>query len=859
MSKSAPKLPFRLLGWFCDPDILEDIEGDLLERYERHYLSKKHPNWLLFRDILLLFRPGIIRSLEGYQNLNYYSMLSNYFKITWRGLFRQKLYTSINIGGLAVGIASFLLILLYIQHEQSYDNFYPDSESIYNIFQRQVGNASMGSDYYAVTPAALGPILVDKYPEVTSATTLDYYNTLVGAKQERYLENVLFTDEFYFDVFKHTFLKGNSSYALENQTGAVVTESFALKIFGTLDVLNEAIIFWDNQEAFITGVIEDQPENASLQFSCILSIQASNYYREERVKQEWNGNSYYTFFKLIDQASPQELEQKLPAVIDEYWYKGGTPGIYIVSSMKDFHLRNYVNDDIGVKGNPSQLTMFSVIAIIVLILACVNYMNLAIARSVKRAKEVGLRKAIGAGKRQLILQFLCESSLLSLMSFGLALLILQGVIPLFGRLVERPLSMSMIYELGLIPWIFLLVFLIGIVSGSYPALFMSSLKPILVLKGKVDLKGKGSFLQRTLIILQYTVSIVMITVSLVVYQQMKFVHNKDLGFSKDQVLTIEMKSSETRKQLSTLKNLFSSNSYTSQVSFSSSLPTDVQSATFLNNDRTGGNIYRLNVDESFQSVYDLKLLAGRFLNDEMDTEEKSNFVINETAAKTLGLTARSAIGQTFMNENETKNIIGVVRDFHIHSMHIPVAPLMISVRPFRRYISIKVNPANISETLRFVEKTMADYSPFPFNYQFIDDHFDQLYRRDTQQAEIFGFFTILAILIACLGLFGMAAFTASQRTKEIGLRKVLGATMQDIVILFSKHFLFLILVAFVISAPLSWYLSGQWLQEYAYRINIAWYVYLLGGAMAMILAFATLFSQSVKVSLINPVESLKDE
>ena len=487
-----------------------------------------------------------------------------------------------------------------------------------------------------------------------------------------------------------------------------------------------------------------------------------------------------------------------------------------------------MNEDIGIKGNPNQLNMFAAIAVIVLFLACVNYMNLAIARSVKRAREVGLRKAIGADRRQLIFQFLFESTLLSIGAFVMALLLLWAVVPWFGHLVERPLALSMLYDLGLLPWTFGLVVVIGLISGSYPAFFMSSWQPILALKGKVDLKGRGNHLQRTLITLQFAVSIVMITVSLVVYQQMKFVHEKDLGFNKEQVLTVEMNSAETRKHINALRNSFMSYPNTAQVTFSSSLPTDIQSSTFLNNDRTGGNIYRLYADQNFQSVYELKMLAGRFISDEIDTEEKSNFVINETAAKALGFTSESAIGQYFVNESgEKKNIIGVVQDFHMHSLHLPVAPLFIGVRPYRRYISFKVQPGNLNGTLRYIEKQLSVHSNYPFNYQFVDDRFAQLYARDTQQAAIFGFFTVLAILIACLGLFGMAAYTARQRTKEISLRKVMGASILDIIVLFNKQFMRLILMAFVMAAPVSWLLSSQLLEGFSYRITVAWYIYFL--------------------------------
>ena len=860
MNKEAPNWPFRVLHWFCDPEIVDDVEGDLRERYQRKYTHRKFADGLLVRDVLLLFRPGIIKTLEGTQKLNYYGMIKNYFKITWRSLLRQKLYSAINIGGLAIGIATFIQMFLYVEHERSFDHFFPHGDQIYSIYQQQPGNESMGTDLYAVTPAGLTPVLLSDYPETQAATTLDQYNTLIGAGEAHYLEDVLFADEYYFEVFGHHFLQGHPKSALADGKGAVITTSFAQKVFGKTDVLGEKITFWDDKEAYVTGIIEDLPENSSLQFSLILSLQASEYYREERVKQEWNGNNYYTFVTLKRQTDLKAFERKLPAILEKHWRANGEPGIYMLSPMTDFHLRNQINEDIGLKGNAQQLTMFSIIAIIVLTLACVNYMNLAIARSVNRAKEVGLRKAIGARKQQLIAQFLCESVIMSGLALILAMIMLHFITPVFGRMVERSLDITMIYELGLIPWMLLLVVGIGVVSGSYPALFMSSLQPILVLKGKSDSRGYGRNIQKTLIITQYAISTIMITMSAIVYLQMEFIRHKDLGFQKEQVLTVQMRSSNTRNQVDLLRNQFMTNPLTAQVSFSSSLPTQVQSSTFLNNDRTGGNIYRLNVDEQFLQVYGLVLLAGRFLSDEIDTEEKSNFVINETAVKALGFTVDNAVGQTFVNEGgETKNIVGVVKDFHMHSMHIPVAPLMISVRPYRRFASFKVNPANIKETLSIIEKTFQQYSTYPFQYQFIDDHFNQLYKHDNRQGQIFGFFTTLAILIACLGLFGLAAFTAAQKTKEIGLRKVLGASVQDIILLFSKSFIFLVMISFLLSLPFSWYLASNWLQGFAYRVEIGWWVYLMGGAMALILAFLTISSQSVKVSMINPVESLRDE
>ena len=853
MNNPEPKFAFWLLKQFCEPDYLEEIEGDLLERYEK--VSRLQ----FMMEIVKLFRPRLMRSFEGSKKLNYYGMFKNYFKVTWRNLFRQKLYSAINIGGLAIGIAAFMLISIYVQHEQSYDRHYPNAENIYNIYQQQKSNFSLGTDLYAVTPAALPAALTSEYPEVLNATTLDIYNTLIKHKGDTYVEDVLFADEHYLEVFQHTFLKGNPINALQDKTGAVVTQSFARKLFGEEDPIGQPIGFWGNREAFVTGVIADLPSNTTLQFSCILSITNSNYYLSEKAKTAWNGNSYYTFFTLEPKTNVADFERKIQKVLETHWIHNNIPSEYLVSGLTDLHLRNNVNEDVGVKGNARQMNIFSIIALVVLLLASVNYMNLAIARSVKRAKEVGLRKAIGAAQRQLIGQFLIESVLMAFLAFLLALAVLLLITPVFGHFVDRELHISMINELHLVPIISGVVLLVGILSGSYPALFMSSLRPTEVLKGKLQLNGSTGGIQRVLIVLQYTVSIVMITLSLVVYLQMRFIDQKELGFQKEQILTYQLRSGITQANIDLIGTQLAASPLTANFTFSSSLPTDIGSSTFLKNDRSGGNIYRLYADRRFLNVYEINLLAGRFL-EERDTEADFNYILNETAAKALGWSATEAIGQEFINEDGgRKTIIGVVADFHMHSMHMPIAPLMIGIREYKPYISVKVSPENIAQTIALMEEIVKPITSYPFRFHFVDDKFNELYKEDQRQAEIFGFFTILAILVASLGLFGLAAFNVSQRTKEIGIRKVLGASMGDIIITFSKRFMLLVTVALLLAFPLSWYLSNSWLLQFSYRIEVAWWMFLIAGIGALLLAFTTISSQSLKVATINPADCLKDE
>ncbi len=858
---NPPKLFLRFFRWFCHPDLVRPIEGDLMELYDERVqeIGKKKADRKFIWDVVKLFRKDIIKPASGTYRLTNYGMIKNYFKVTVRNLFRQKLYSAINIGGLSIGITSFLLIFVYVQFERSFDNFYPNSDNIYHIYQQQPGNHSLGTDLYAVTPAALASTLMAEYPEVKYATTIDSYSTLLEGNGNYHYEPFVFGDEQFFHVFKHKFIVGDPKTALRAPDGAVLTASFAKRMFKDEDPMGKEVKFWAGT-AYVTGVIQDPPRNSSFRFSAVLSLRASKYYRTERAKEKWNGNSYYTFLTFQDRVDPKAFEAKMKDLLEVRWIpKDIVPNQYFVQPLSELHLRSKVNAEIGIKGNASQLRIFTIIAILILTLAAINYMNLAVARSINRAKEVGLRKAIGARKTQLIVQFLTESVFLSVLALVLALGMMQLILPIFGRLVERQMEFGLLSELNLIPILFVMVFLLGIISGSYPALFMSSLRPVHVLKGKLGKQKSGGKLQKLLIICQYSISIIMLICTLIAYQQMRFISSKDLGISKDQIVIVRVRGSEMYDNIEVIKDRYRSFANVQSVSSISSFPTDVQSSTFLNADRTGGNIYRLYADDQFLEVFGVELLAGRFLDSDLPTANEKDFVINETAAKVLGWTAESAIGQEYIKDGESKNIIGVVADFHMHTMHLPIAPLIIGKRDQLRYISIKVGSGDISKTLGSLQEVAEEYSNYPFDYEFMDDHFDQIYKEDQRQGQLLGFFTLLAMVIAGLGLFGLAAFEAVQNQKEVGIRKVLGATVQSIVWLFGKKFISLVTIGFIIAVPASWFLIKGWLQNFAYRITPSWWVFGLGGAIAVLIAFATISSQSIKAALINPVESLKNE
>ena len=861
MNNQPPKYFHRFLRWFCHPDLIKPIEGDLLELYDERVeeFGKVKANQMFRKDVLLLFRKDIIKPAGGTYRLNTYGMFKNYFKVTFRNLFRQKLYASINIGGLCLGIVAFLLIFVYVQYERSFDSFYPNADSIYNVYQQQPGNQSRGTDFYGVTPAGLARAMEQEYPEVKHATTMHAFSTLIKSEEHHHLEPVVIGDEQFFRVFEHQFIAGDPKTALETKEGVVLTESFAKKLFKEEDPIGKEIGFWAGS-AYVTGIIKDPPKNASIRFSVALSIQASTYYQSELQLEKWQGNSYHTFFTLNEKANPKALEEKLQDLIASRWVHEDMKNRFFVQSLSGLHLRAGVNEDIGLKGNRKQLSLFSIIAILILVLASINYMNLAIARSIGRAKEVGLRKAIGARKSQLILQFLTESVFLSVLALLLAIGITYLALPIFGRLVERQMDINLLYELNLIPILFAMTVALGLISGSYPALFMSSLRPVHVLKGKLGKQKSGGKLQKVLIVCQYSISIIMLISTLLAYQQMKYIQNKDLGIVKEQIVAVSVRGSAMNENIDLIKQEYLSLPNVTAVTSVSSFPTDIRSSTSLNQDNTGGNIYRFYTDNNFLNVYGVKLVAGRFLDASMPTAEERDFVINETAAKELGWTAETAIGKEYINgDGDRKRIIGVIADFHMHSMHLPIAPLIIGKRDQPSYLAVKLGSGSIAQTLVSMEEATESYSDYPFDYQFMDEHFDQLFKEDLRQGELLAYFTILAMLIAGLGLFGIAAFEAVQNQKEVGIRKVLGATVSGIVWLFGKKFLKLVSIGFFIGAPISWFFVDGWLADFAYRITPSWWTFAAGGLFAVIVAFITISSQAMKTALVNPVESLKNE
>jgi putative ABC transport system permease protein len=864
-----PKLATRLLRAFLRTDLAEEVEGDLEEKFYSDLKSKsvirsKFNYWF---EMLNYLRPFAIKKSNS-PHQNFTIMFPNYFKIALRNLLKQRLYSTINIGGLAIGLACFILILLYVQHEFSYDQFHQNNDRIYRVYQQQAGNAFMGSDYFGVTPTQLATVMENEFPEVESATALYEQTSLISFEDHNFWEKGLWADHHFFKVFTFPLIKGNVKTALEDPKGIVITKSLATKLFGEREPMGQ-MVKWRNSELFIvTGVLSDPPDNSSFQFSYITNIRSNSWFNEQLDKPTWSNNAMHTFFILAEGASPKALEEKFPPILTKYRDPVGYSNYpfkdkYFVQPLDQLHLGFPMNADIGVKGNLKFIYIFLTVGMIVLLLACVNYMNLAIARSMKRAREVGMRKVIGAGRGQLIFQFLGESVFIALLSLFLAVGIVYLIIPSFNNLVERHIEFNLFENSSVLPSLLILVVVVGVFSGSYPAIFMASLKPIKVLKGKIDGKMMGFGLQKILTVVQYVASMVMVIGSIAIYRQIEFIRNMELGYEKDNIITIPVRDDVLIEKYDVLHNEWLQQPGIQSACLISHLPTNITSSHLINDEDGSGpeddvSIYECRTTEDFLNVFGIELQAGK--NFSKLSGEKNEILINETAAKAMGWSLDEAIGKQILDNGKMNIIVGVIKDFHMHSMHMPIEPLMIRYATnWINHISIKVNPENLQETLVYLERSIGKISPYPFQYQMLEDNFNELYSSEEKLGEVFGLLTVLSILIASLGLFGLAAFTSEQRTKEIGIRKVLGASVRSVTLMLSKDFLSLVAIAFIIAVPIGLYLIQSWLQDFAYRVAIGWSIFGLAGLSAFVVANMAIGYQSLKAANTNPVNSLRSE
>ena len=807
-------------------------------------------------------------------------MFKNYFKIAWRNLNRNKFISFVNLFGLTVGICCCLLIGIYIQNELSYDRYNKNADHIYRV-ERTFLNAETGAlslQLAAVAPP-FAPLLQNDFKDIKKITSLlpvsnstfKYGDNIFNEK------NMFFADANLFDVFDFKVTKGNPATALNDPFSVMLSEKTARKYFGNADPLNKVLRVNNQFDCKVTGIYKELPENSHMHPELLVSfntLKDSAVYGAENLMSNWGNNAFYTYLLVPDHFNVKNFEAQLPAFqnrhIPEYGkFKASDYSILSLRKLTDIHLYSHTDEEIEINGDINRVYIFSAIALFILLIACINYMNLSSARSVLRAKEIGVRKTAGASKKELIAQFLSESVFITFIAFILALILTRLGLPWLNKLSGQELSIQSLFQWKILIGILLLPFLVGILSGIYPALYLSSFQPVKVLKGVIKKGGGNISLRKALVVFQFSISIILIIATVIVFQQLNYIQNKSLGFDKEHIVTMR-NNAGLNNSFQSFKDELLSNSNIKDVALSSRIPSgrllDSQGSQLENGNSLApskADIKYVVADENFIPTYGINIVAGRNFSKDygMDT---SSFLINETAVKALGLLSnKDAIGKQFQYGGQDGTIAGVFNDFNFESLHQRIIPMVLyEVRQdgsSYNVISIKIS-GNVSAAVDQIEKIWRKYLPeIPFEYQFLDERYAKLYTAENRQSSIFTIFSCIAIFIACLGLFGLSAFTITLRVKEIGVRKVLGASSGSIVKLISKDFLLLVVIAAVIAFPVAWYVMNQWLQEFAYRINIDWWVFVLAGFIALLIAFATISLQAIKAARANPVDSLRSE
>jgi putative ABC transport system permease protein len=807
-------------------------------------------------------------------------MLKNYFKIAFRNLMKHRLISFINLSGLAIGLTCCMLILAYILNELSYDKYNKNADRIYRVtrsFNNQDGVVSLNLSTIA---PAFGPYLLTDFPDIQKMTRIyPQGSTAIHYGDKIFNEpDVYCADENFFDVFTQKMVAGNPKTALSEPFSIILTEEAAKKYFGNENPMNKSLRLMNLFNLKVTGIYKRFPENSYMHPEVMISFSTLNdtsVYGAENLRTSWGNNSFFTFLLMPENYPVQNMVKQFPAFVDRRMphsnYNGKNPSLFTklgLQKLTDIHLRSHTDYEAETNGDITRVYIFSSIALFILLIACINYMNLSTARSALRAREIGIRKVIGARKNELIFQFLSESVLICWFALIIALLLTWLALPWLNKLTGQQIPLSILLKSQIIIPLLVTPFIIGVLSGIYPALFMSSFQPIKTLKGLFKASGSISF-RKVLVVTQFAISIVLIITTAVVFQQLHFMQEKSLGFNKDQVLIIPY-NVDISKNYTAFRNTLLSNSSIKDVSCSSRIPSgrllDNMGASTLSGDSlrpVNTDIKYVAIDYDFIPTYGMHVAGGRNFSRDFGTDT-SGYILNEAAVKALGWNAQNAIGKEFKYGSRKGQIIGVVNDFHFESMHQQIVPLVMlmfppSINQFN-YVSIKITGGNIQSSLNHLEATWRKLLPDePYEFNFLDDKFGKLYQSEQKQGTIFIIFACIAIFIASLGLFGLSAFAITQRVKEIGVRKVLGANVGSIVTLLSKDFLKLVMVAALIAFPVAWLAMHSWLSDFAYRISMQWWVFVLAGILAAAIALATISFQAIKAATANPVKSLRTE
>ncbi len=879
-----PNWAMRFLHWYCAPDLLEEVEGDILEVFHATVTQKgiQKANWVFIAQVFRFFNYSTIKGNRRFQfQQNTRAMLQNYLKISIRNLFKNRLSSSINILGLALGFACFMLIGLFVQDELSYDRFYKEADNIYRVTVENFNEDGTKVRHWVATSPGFVPLLVQDYAAIKTGTRLYVWDNpiLISGKKKIMEEHMIYAEPEFFKLFDREFIEGNPETALQETNCVVLTEAAADRYFTSdwrdTGLVGKTISYNNEFPLKITGVIKNVPEQSHLQYELVVTFQTIvDLYGGEESVQTTVGNFNFPSYVLLNEgADVSQLNAQMEAFGKKYIPdRNGREysKIYRVKlePLTDIHLKSNTTTEYSDNGNYQHILILGISGLMILLIACINYMNLSTARYTQRLKEVGVRKVMGAKKGQLVTQFLTESILLTVLAFVVALIIVWYALPQLNDFTGKHLSLLSTERIGDMVSLITIVLLVGLLSGSYPALFLSSFKPISTLKQEKHRFSRSAIFRAVLVVFQFTISMALISSLGIVQDQLDYIQTKNLGFSKDQIVQFRTNRA-IREKWETFKTQLKVIPGVIATTGSSRIPTgelsDSQNARFIKNCEEEILNFRLamvRIDPNFFNTYDIKLAAGMTISQEFASDSLSSYLLNETAVKALGFEDISQIiGERFQYGGQMGTIIGVVEDFHFESLHSEIAPIIFYAATERYYrASVKIATENVTAVVSELDKLYKTYEKeYPFNYSFIDEEFDRRYRSEMRLGKLFSVFAGLAVLIASMGLLGLASFSAERRIKEIGIRKILGATSSSILALLSTRFAKLLSIALIFALPLTWFFMQNWLKDFAYHTSINLLTLFSGGIIAFLVALATILWSTSNALRAKPVDVLKNE
>lgn len=882
MKTKPPKWADRFLEWYCRPDRLEEIQGDAYELFDRTVNTSKLKADLYFTwNVIRFFRWRNIRRTikHHYSNQLSVAMLKNYFKTGWRNLMRKKAFSMINIFGLAIGLTCFLLIASFVYDELSYDQYAAGYKNIYRVGLQLEQNG--GVDDYPHVDVAVGAGIKNDYPEVVAFTratgnTMDYLrHGDVNVKEE----SLTLADSNFLRVFSIPLLEGNADHALTDPNSIVISSAFAKKYFGEKPALGELLVSRRYGAMKVTGIFDKIPDKSHFHYDALISM--STNARITTGRQTWSNVGFHTYLLLDEHADPNRLEGKLSALIEKYVVpeiqedmgisaadaqRSVNTWKFYLMPLSRIHLYSHTKYEIEANGDINNVYIFGALAVFILLLACINFMNLSTASAARRGTEIGIRKTLGSFRSQLVTQFLVESMILAMIALAFAVIFALVLLPFFNQLTGKQIEISFFLSAPVLTSLVALGLTVGLLAGTYPAIFLSSFQTLRVLKSNSPGGARRSNLRSILVVFQFAISTALIVATIVAYQQLHFLQNIEMGYDTEQVVVVE-NAGALGVNIDAFKRKLEQDHRVSHVSHAtvpignagSYAGTEVSSKS---PNPSGTHMHIFMVDYDFVETMGLQLVLGRNLSNEFPNDSLGlNVVINETAMKHLGWDESNVLGSTIIRSAQLQyQVVGVVKDFHYTSAKEKIAPLMMLYRRVAPTFLVKVKTSAVHDFIADVKSQWAAFhADVPFSYYFLDERFSHLYKAEQTTEQIFVVFMMIAIVIACLGLYGLSTHAAEQRTREIGIRKVLGSSVEQIVLLQSKEFLLLVLVAIVVAAPFSWWAMHQWLQNFGYRISIDASVILLAGAAAMLIALITVSFQAVRAAMANPVRSLRSE